>query len=53
MSTSLNEPILQVSEVTKVYGKEIDLKLKQIGRRVIGAEEVSFTVNKGEIVGFL
>ncbi len=48
-----SDVILQVSNLTKIYGKEVDLKIKTIGRKVTGAENVSFTVTKGEIFGFL
>ncbi|MHA1207420.1 MAG: ABC transporter ATP-binding protein [Candidatus Hodarchaeales archaeon] len=50
---NINEQILQVSDVTKIYGREFEFGGKKIGRRVVGAEEVSFSVNKGEIFGFL
>jgi ABC-2 type transport system ATP-binding protein len=45
--------ILQVSNLTKVYGREFGLRGKKIGQRVVGAQNVSFTVKKGEIFGFL
>ncbi|MHA1199954.1 MAG: ATP-binding cassette domain-containing protein [Candidatus Heimdallarchaeaceae archaeon] len=48
-----SDVILLVSNLTKIYGREVDLKVKKIGRKVTGAENVSFTVNKGEIFGFL
>ncbi len=48
-----NEIILQVSNLTKVYGHEFGLGGKKIGQHVVGAQDVSFTVNKGEIFGFL
>ena len=47
------ETILQVSNLTKIYGYEFRLGGKQIGRRVVGAQDVSFSVKKGEIFGFL
>lgn len=47
------ETILQVSNLTKVYGREFGLGGKKFGQRVVGAQEVSFTVKKGEIFGFL
>ncbi|UCG01875.1 MAG: ABC transporter ATP-binding protein [Candidatus Heimdallarchaeota archaeon] len=47
------EAILQVSNLTKVYGREFGLGGKKFGSRVIGAQEVSFDVKKGEIFGFL
>jgi len=50
---NIEEQILKVSEVTKIYGREFELGGKKIGRRVVGAEEVSFSVFKGEIFGFL
>lgn len=48
-----SDVILRVSNLTKIYGKEIDLKIKTFGREVTGAEKVSFSVDKGEIFGFL
>ncbi len=48
-----SEIVLQVSNLTKVYGHEFDLRGKKFGQRVIGAQDVSFTVKKGEIFGFL
>ncbi|MFX0152353.1 MAG: ABC transporter ATP-binding protein, partial [Candidatus Hodarchaeota archaeon] len=47
------EIILQVSDLTKVYGRGFSLGGKTIGQQVIGAQNVSFTVRKGEIFGFL
>ncbi len=47
------ETILQVSNLTKIYGREFGLGGKKIGQRVVGAQEVSFSVKKGEIFGFL
>ncbi len=48
-----SEVILRVDNLTKIYGREINLRFKKFGREVIGAQEVSFTVYKGEIFGFL
>ena len=45
--------ILSVNNLTKIYGREIKLGPRTIGRRVVGAQDVSFTINKGEIFGFL
>jgi len=47
------ETILQVSNLTKIYGREISLGGKKLGLGVVGAQEVSFDVKKGEIFGFL
>lgn len=47
------ETILEVSNLTKIYGRELKLGNLKIGERVVGAHEVSFQVNKGEIFGFL
>jgi len=49
--TSVN--ILEVSNLTKIYGHEYNLIGRKIGRRVVGAQNVSFKVRKGEIFGFL
>ena len=48
-----SEIVLQVSNLTKEYGYEFGLRGKKIGQKVIGAQDVSFTVKKGEIFGFL
>jgi len=45
--------ILEVSNLTKIYGHEYNLLGRKIGRRVVGADNVSFKVRKGEIFGFL
>lgn len=45
--------ILQVSNLTKIYGKDFSLGPLKLGRKVIGANNVTFTVEKGEIFGFL
>ena len=45
--------ILSVQNLTKIYGREIKLGPRKIGRKVIGAQDVTFDVIKGEIFGFL
>ena len=45
--------ILEVSNLTKIYGREYHIIGHKIGRRVVGAQNVSFKVKKGEIFGFL
>jgi ABC-2 type transport system ATP-binding protein len=45
--------LLQVSNLTKIYGREFSLGPIKLGRKVVGASEVSFSVEKGEIFGFL
>jgi ABC-2 type transport system ATP-binding protein len=53
MSTSENATVLQVSNLTKVYGREIRLGSRNIGRRIVAVDNASFSVKKGEIFGFL
>lgn len=54
MSISETETILQVSDLTKIYGREFSLGNRSfVGQRVVGAQNVSFSVRKGEIFGFL
>ncbi|MHA2295074.1 MAG: ATP-binding cassette domain-containing protein [Candidatus Hodarchaeales archaeon] len=48
-----SKTILQISNLTKIYGREFNLGRFQIGQRVVGAQNVSFSVKKGEIFGFL
>lgn len=47
------EAVLQVSNLTKIYGREFSLGGWKTGRRVVGAQDVTFSVMKGEIFGFL
>jgi ABC-2 type transport system ATP-binding protein len=53
MSTSENNSVLQVSNLTKVYGREFQIASRRIGRRVVAVDDASFVVKKGEIFGFL
>jgi ABC-2 type transport system ATP-binding protein len=54
LNIATNKPVLQVSNLTKIYGRQFGFGDKSIvGQKVIGAQDVSFTVNKGEIFGFL
>ncbi|MHA1977139.1 MAG: ABC transporter ATP-binding protein [Candidatus Hodarchaeales archaeon] len=54
MTETVSETILQVSNLTKVYGREIRIGNRiTFGQQVRGAHEVSFNVRKGEIFGFL
>jgi len=48
-----NQIVLQVSNLTKIYGYEYKFGGKIIGRRIAGASDVTFDVKKGEIFGFL
>jgi len=47
------ETVLEVSHLTKIYGREITVAGRKFGRRVVGALDVSFSVRRGEIFGFL
>ena len=47
------ENVLEVSHLTKIYGREMTLAGRRFGRRVVGARDVSFSVKRGEIFGFL
>ena len=54
MSESVSETVLQVSNLTKVYSPEISIRdRKPVIQRTVGAQDVSFSVKKGEIFGFL
>ncbi|MFW9993384.1 MAG: ABC transporter ATP-binding protein [Candidatus Odinarchaeota archaeon] len=53
MIANQSQEILQVKDLTKVYGLEIRFGGKKIGRRVVGAQDVSFDIKRGEIFGFL
>jgi len=48
-----SETILEVSNLTKVYGRDLEIAGRKLGRRVVGAQDVSFSVRRGEIFGFL
>ncbi len=48
-----SETILEVSNLTKVYGRDLEIAGRRLGRRVVGAQDVSFSVRRGEIFGFL
>jgi ABC-2 type transport system ATP-binding protein len=45
--------IIEVNNLTKIYGKNIHLGSKYFKHGVVGAKNVSFSVQKGEIFGFL
>ena len=45
--------ILEVENLTKIYGREIQLGTRKVGRRIVAVDDVSFSVKKGEIFGFL
>jgi len=47
------ETVLEVSHLTKVYGRDLSIAGRKLGRRVVGARDVSFAVRRGEIFGFL
>lgn len=48
-----NDIVISVEDLTKVYGREFTLLSKHFGREVTGAQDVSFSVKRGEIFGFL
>jgi ABC-2 type transport system ATP-binding protein len=49
----IEETVLEVSHLTKIYGREMTFAGRTFGRRVVGARDVSFSVRSGEIFGFL
>ncbi len=54
MTENISETVIQVSNLTKIYGREIRLGDRiTFGRQVRGAYKVSFQIKKGEIFGFL
>ncbi|MHA1737562.1 MAG: ATP-binding cassette domain-containing protein [Candidatus Heimdallarchaeota archaeon] len=53
MSKTTRDIVLNVSNITKIYGRDISIGKWIIDKRVVGAENVSFDVVKGEIFGFL
>jgi ABC-2 type transport system ATP-binding protein len=52
-SSVSGKEVLIVKNLTKIYGREIPLGFRTLGRRVVGVDNSSFTVKKGEIFGFL
>lgn len=53
LSNKTQDIILNVTNLTKIYGRDISLGKWNISKRVVGAEKVTFDVKKGEIFGFL
>lgn len=53
MSKTTQDIVLKVSNITKIYGRDISIGKWTFDKRVVGAENVSFDVIKGEIFGFL
>lgn len=49
----MSKTILNVANLTKIYGREYKIAGKQFGRRVEANKKVTFSINKGEIFGFL
>ena len=49
----LSDDVIIVNNLTKIYGMKIPLVIRTIGRRVVGVDDTSFSVKKGEIFGFL
>ncbi|MFW9905940.1 MAG: ATP-binding cassette domain-containing protein [Candidatus Thorarchaeota archaeon] len=45
--------ILVVRNLTKIYGRELQIGSRRIGRRIVAVDDASFSVKKGEIFGFL
>jgi ABC-2 type transport system ATP-binding protein len=51
--STTHETVLEVENLTKIYGRELNFGSKTFGKRVIATRNVSFSVNRGEIFGFL
>jgi len=45
--------VLVVRNLTKIYGRELQLGSRSFGRQIIAVDDASFSVKKGEIFGFL
>ena len=52
-SMFVSTAILTVENLTKIYGREINIGSRKLGRKVVGAQDVTFDIKKGEIFGFL
>jgi ABC-2 type transport system ATP-binding protein len=50
---TVEQYVLEVSDLTKIYGREFNFLGLKMGRQVTGTQNVSFKVRKGEIFGFL
>ncbi|MFX0173121.1 MAG: ABC transporter ATP-binding protein, partial [Candidatus Hodarchaeota archaeon] len=48
-----SETVLKVENLTKIYGRELQLGPRKLGRRIVAVDGASFSVKKGEIFGFL
>jgi len=53
LSETTRDIVLNVSNMTKKYGRDFSFGKWTISKQVVGAENVSFDVVKGEIFGFL
>ncbi|MHA2059483.1 MAG: ATP-binding cassette domain-containing protein, partial [Candidatus Ranarchaeia archaeon] len=53
MGLSDDGTVLQVSHLTKVYGREVHIGSRRLGRRIVAVDDVSLAVKQGEIFGFL
>ncbi|MFX1285910.1 MAG: ATP-binding cassette domain-containing protein [Promethearchaeota archaeon] len=47
------ETVLQVQNLTKIYGREFQLGSRKVGRSIVAVDNANFSVKKGEIFGFL
>ncbi len=45
--------VLVVRNLTKIYGRELQIGSRRVGRRIVAVNDASFSVKKGEIFGFL
>jgi ABC-2 type transport system ATP-binding protein len=45
--------VLVVRNLTKIYGRELQIGSRRVGRRTVAVDDASFSVMKGEIFGFL
>ena len=52
-NTITDSDVLVVRNLTKVYGRELQIGSRKVGRRIVAVDDVSFSVKKGEIFGFL
>ena len=48
-----NQVVIDINNLTKIYGRSFSLGQIKLGQKTLGVENVSLKINKGEIFGFL
>ena len=48
-----NQVVIDINNLTKIYGRSFSLGQIKLGQKTLGVENISLKINKGEIFGFL